>query len=351
MQQPLIVQNKKRLVLQFHITGRCNLRCKHCYRAEGDVEPLSYDDIKKVIEQFVDLLDEFKRVNQNKKRGHINITGGEPFIRDDIIKILELLGSYNRSFTYGVLSNGSFINEEMIGVLKATNVSFVQLSIDGDRKTHDYLRTQGDYDRVFSTAQTLVDNGIRTYISFTANTKNYKYIPIVAKECRKRKINKFWSDRMLPIGNGEDLEKLVITEKELLTYIRSLNKAKNPLFTKFTKDNSLVSMDRALQFLGDEQVFYTCSAGKNLLTVDEFGNIMPCRRLPLKCGDVFTTTLKEIYFQNEVFDSLRNCPIPKECLSCEYSAICEGGAKCQSFAAYGDYLRADPACPLKNKEK
>ena len=38
---------------------------------------------------------------------------------------------------------------------------------------------------------------------------------------------------------------------------------------------------------------------------------------------------------------------PKECIHCEYSPACMGGAKCQSFAKTGNYRDADPACPKR----
>ena len=42
---------------------------------------------------------------------------------------------------------------------------------------------------------------------------NYDKIPKVAKECRKRRITKLWSDRLVAIGNGEDLKEKVITNE------------------------------------------------------------------------------------------------------------------------------------------
>ena len=81
--------NQSRLLLQFHITGRCNLRCKHCYRMEGDVEPLSYENVISVIEQYKELRREYNARHQIRRRGHINITGGEPFFRADIKEILK----------------------------------------------------------------------------------------------------------------------------------------------------------------------------------------------------------------------------------------------------------------------
>jgi radical SAM protein with 4Fe4S-binding SPASM domain len=342
----MIYETANRLLLQFHITGRCNLRCKHCYRTEGDVETLTFNDIVNVIEQFKILRFQYNKANQIKKRAHINITGGEPFFRKDIKEILKYLGENKEYFFYGILSNGSFIDDETIKILKKTEVSFIQLSIDGNREMHDFLRAKGDYDRVLKTAKHLEKNGIRTYISFTANKENYKYLPLVANECRKRGITKLWSDRLVPIGNGKELEKLIITSDDFYSYRDTLLKAQGNIFTKILFKKTSVTMNRALQFLGSDGCYYSCSAGKSLITVDEFGNIMPCRRMPIICGNIFDSTLSQIYFGNENFDALRNSTLPKECKNCQYSSFCKGGAKCQSFAIFGDFKKADPGCPM-----
>ena len=215
--------SQSRLLLQFHITGRCNLRCKHCYRTEGDIEPLTTEDIKKVIEQFKDLLEKYNSCYRIRKRGHINITGGEPFFRKDIKEILTLLGNEKEYFSYGILSNGSFIDDEIIALLKKTEVSFVQLSVDGDRKTHDELRAPGDYDRVFQKAKELEKKGIKTYISFTANKDNMKHLPATARMCRISGITKLWSDRLVPIGNGEVISELLpMIWLNMLSFLKKL---------------------------------------------------------------------------------------------------------------------------------
>ena len=336
-----------RLVLQFHITGHCNLRCKHCYRTEGDVETLTYEDIINVIEQFILLCKKYNDLHGIKKRGHINLTGGEPFFRKDIKEIIKYLGEHRSKITYGLLSNGSFINEDIIELLKKTEVSFVQLSIDGDKKTHDDLRASGDYVRVFRTAERLEKAGIRTYISFTANKDNYKHLPKVANECRRKHITRLWSDRLVPIGNGEDLEQLKITNAEMSNYIRTLKRAQGSFITRLLYPKTQVAMNRALQFIDSNGNIYSCAAGDSLITVDEFGRIMPCRRMPIICGDVFTSSLEDVYYNNPTFVDLRRDYTPKECASCEFSYLCSGGAKCQSYALYGTYKKADPACFLR----
>lgn len=341
--------NKSRILLQFHITGRCNLRCKHCYRTEGDVEALSYDDIVMIIEQFKTLREHYNAINGISRRGHINITGGEPFFRKDIKEILRFLGENKEHFSYGILSNGSFIDDETIGLLKETEVSFVQLSIDGDRETHDFLRADGDYDRVMKTAEWLEKNGIKTYISFTANKDNMYQLPLVAKECRKRKITKLWSDRLVPLGNGENLSEILIDRETIGEYIDCLKKARGNVAVRSIFKKTQVTMNRALQFQNSDGEIYSCSAGDTLITVDEFGNIMPCRRMPVIRGNVFESTLTKVYFNDETFNMLRMKGIPAECKECRYCGSCMGGARCQSYALLKSFLKADPACPLIRK--
>lgn len=344
----MIINNHPRLLLQFHLTGRCNLRCKHCYRAEGDVEPLTYQNVIEILEQFKDLLKKYNKRHRIKNKGHVNITGGEPFIRGDIREILEYLGQNGEHYTYGILSNGSFIDGGVIETLKRTNAAFVQLSIDGNREMHDSLRAEGDYDRVFATAKTLEKNGVRTMISFTANKENFRYLPLVAKECRKRKISKLWSDRLVPIGNGKELSSLTIDRETFPEYQKALKKAQGNALTRALHPKSCVTMNRALQFIDSNGYTYHCGAGRSLITVDEFGNVMPCRRLPIHCGSALTDTLSNIYFNNETFRTLRYEIVPRECKNCPNALSCLGGARCQSYAHFGSYFRADPACPLAN---
>ena len=338
--------NRTRLLLQFHITGRCNLRCKHCYRTEGDVEPLSYDEVIRVLEQFKELLRQYNADSSRPRRGHVNLTGGEPFIREDIREILTYLGDNKAYFTYGILSNGSFLNDETVALLRQTEVSFVQMSLDGDRAVHDSLRALGDYDRVLQTAEWLERCGIRTYISFTAIAENDRYLPTVAKECRRRGITKLWSDRLVPIGNGEDLAALSITREQLPAYLQYLKKAQGTAWQRWRYPKTQVTANRALQFLRARGEVYACSAGDTLITVDEFGNILPCRRMPIVCGNVAQTTLLEVYRSHEVFRQLRTKAIPRECAACPYAYLCRGGARCQAYARWQSFFRADPACPL-----
>lgn len=331
----------KRLTLQFHVTGNCNLRCRHCYRAQGAVEPLSLEDVLNTVEQFRALRQVYNETHGIKKRGHINLTGGEPFMRKDIDEIIRYIARFDRELTYGVLTNGSFLDASRRRLLCDTGVSFVQVSLDGDRRTHDALRAEGDHDRVLAAAKALCEDGIRTFVSFTAHKENYRQFPAVARACRKRGVDKVWTDRIVPIGGGAEMASLAIGVDTIDRYTAVIKKAQS-----YGNAVTQVSAGRALQFLGADGGVYRCGAGTSLITVDEFGQIMPCRRMPIVCGSVLTDTLTEVYHRHEVFRRLQADKIPRECVGCEHALSCGGGAKCQSYAVYGDFDRADPACKL-----
>lgn len=337
------------LVMQFHVTGRCNLRCRHCYRTEGDVEHLSLEDVIATLEQLLALRRRYNALHGLDAPAHVNLTGGEPFMRRDMGDILRWLGEHRSEVRYAVLSNGSFIDDDTLALLKATGASFVQLSIDGTRRTHDALRAPGDYARVFRVARRLEKAGMPVYVSFTANRRNYRQLPAVAWRCRLAGVSHLWSDRLVPIGHGEELESLWIGPDDLPRYNRSLHRAQGCSLLRRMFPHTEVSAGRALQFLHCGSSAHACSAASSLITVDEMGRIMPCRRLPILCGDVRHTTLEEVYFGHATFLDLRRPEAPPECVGCTHAFLCHGGARCQSHARLGDPHHADPACPLARR--
>lgn len=71
---------------QWHITDRCNLRCSHCYQNDySSPSELSFEELKDITDKITDALTMWK------KDGRIAITGGEPFIRKDLLSLLRYL--------------------------------------------------------------------------------------------------------------------------------------------------------------------------------------------------------------------------------------------------------------------
>jgi radical SAM protein with 4Fe4S-binding SPASM domain len=165
---------------------------------------------------------------------------------------------------------------------------------------------------------------------------------------RALQVDKFWTDRMIPLGSGAEMASEVLSPSDTRDYVRALGRArKNVLRIKREE----VAADRALQFLGGSGVPYRCPAGESLLALLPDGAVYPCRRMPIPVGNVQRESLAPIYFGNEFLAKLRDSQcMDSRCRSCSFGILCHGGLRCLSYAVTGDPFTADPGCWLANPE-
>lgn len=336
------------LVLQWHITDKCNLRCSHCYQNTYNNNELSFDSLLNILDQYKALLQEWKNKNGYQSMGHITITGGEPFVRTDFLDLLEVFARDRSEYTFSILTNGGFIDNKTADKLQELRPSYIQVSLDGTKNTHDKIRGVGAFDAVISSIKLLRKKRLRTLISFTAHQSNYHEFTDVAYLGIKLGVSRVWVDRMIPCGSGSTLKSLDTRQTQELFDVMNVmrQKARDSWF-----GSTEIAMHRALQFLHAGGKPYSCSAGDTLITIMPNGDLYPCRRMPVNSGNVMRTPLAELYENNPLFQRLRNHQkISEGCHSCCYARLCRGGLKCLSHAIFGDAFKADPACWLVDKK-
>ena len=275
-------------------------------------------------------------------KGHINITGGEPFCNPHLFKILDLIKNDSEKISFSILTNGTLITEEIAKRLKNYNPYYVQVSLEGGKKTNDYIRGKGTYKKIAEGIKNLRNADIFTSISFTATNLNYKEFPKVVKYARKHNVNNVWSDRYIPLGDSED-KNLALNYEQTREYLEIMSLERRKLKSK--KNNiTTISMYRALQFQMTGDYAYRCTAGDTLLTVMENGDLVPCRRMPIVVGNLLVDDMYDLYKSNEILKNLRADTLPDDCKSCEHSKLCNGGLKCLTYALYKDLNYKDVGC-------
>ncbi len=277
-------------------------------------------------------------------KGHINITGGEPLCNPFLFKVLDLIKKDEDLISFSILTNGTLITKEIAKRIKSYNPYYVQVSLEGGRKTNDYIRGNGTYKKIATGIKNLRKQDIFTSISFTATQLNYKEFPQVVKYARKYDVNNVWSDRYIPLGDSED-KNLALNFEQTREYLQIMNEEREKLKNK-KNVNTTISMYRALQFQMTNDFAYGCTAGDTLLTVMENGDLVPCRRMPIVLGNLFETTMWDLYMNNETLRHLRKEKIPDDCKECEHSETCHGGLKCLTYAIYKDLNRKDMGCNI-----
>ncbi|MBI5485108.1 MAG: radical SAM protein [Deltaproteobacteria bacterium] len=331
------------LLLQWHITERCDHSCRHCYQ-EGTLADLPFDTLLTILEQFRSLLARLCSESPHRIPAHITISGGEPFLRDDFFDLLQRLHDLRREFSFAILTSGSLIDAATAMRLKLLAPKFVQVSLEGKKETHDSIRGRGDFERVLAAIHYLKKAGVPVLISFTAHRGNFREFGQVAAIGRKLGVKRVWADRFVPLGGAASQRDLVLTPQEtddFLGILATANK-KRPLLPCPTEVATL----RALQFRAGGGKPYRCQAGRELLTVMADGTLAPCRRMPLLIGNLLEDNLSELYFESPLLRELREDKIPTECGACFYRELCGGGLRCLSQAMQGSFNLADPGCSM-----
>ena len=111
--------------LRIGVTDRCNLRCTYCMPAKGidfsrRKDLLSYEEILRLGKIF-------RSLGVNKVR----LTGGEPFVRKDMMSLLSRLTDIFPSVH--ITSNATLLGP-FIGELKELGISGMNISIDSLQK-------------------------------------------------------------------------------------------------------------------------------------------------------------------------------------------------------------------------
>jgi len=116
-------------------TFRCNLRCEMCFEKFAKVkEELSPGDWIRVIK-------EIKRFYPR-----IHLSGGEPFIFKDILKIIECIK--NNKLYLHITTNGTFLEEYAEEIIRF-RVNRIDISIDGPENSHDRIRgVKGAFNKI-----------------------------------------------------------------------------------------------------------------------------------------------------------------------------------------------------------
>lgn len=156
------VSNQKYDEIYVAVTNRCNLKCKHCCQDSGCMEHdnLSTDELCKIIDVISSL----------EPKGII-FTGGEPLMRNDMIKLLR----YAKSKFKGQIilaTNAILINEDNIEPI-IENITGISISIDGyNEESCRKVRGNNVFREVISKIEMLKEHGLEN-ISISAIYTKY----------------------------------------------------------------------------------------------------------------------------------------------------------------------------------
>lgn len=313
------------------VTYRCPMRCKMCN---------IWDNPTKKSEEFSpELLNKLPdRLNS------VNITGGEPFVREDIEEIVKILLTKTKRI---VFSTSGFFSDRIIEMAKKYPTVGYRISIEGLSCKNDELRgRQGGFDRGLRTLLELKRMGIKD-IGFGITVSN---------------------------NNSEDMLNLYELNKNLGMEFATASFHNSFYFHKFdnqvtNKDEVCANFDELIQRLMKEnnpkswfRAFFNlglinyihggrrmlpCEAGSENFFIDPFGNVLPCNGMEESCWFDTMGNLHDVNDFMELWNSLKAKEVREKVANCPKSCWMVGSAS----PVMKKYIKNIAPWVIKNKLK
>ncbi|HEY3275447.1 MAG TPA: radical SAM protein [Syntrophorhabdaceae bacterium] len=334
--------------VQWHLTERCNLACTHCYQGETSPKELSLPQILSVMEQISTMIASWSEAYGIDFTPSFNITGGEPFLRRDLFRILEAAKA--RGVAVYLLTNGTLIDRQRAKRLSDLGIDGVQVSLEGPRAIHDLIRGEGNFARSLSGIGHLTEVRVPVTLNATLSRVNYLNFREMIDLARELRVQRLGFSRLVPSGRGTGLMDAMLSREEVKRLYGDIFSLDIPELELVTGDPIASEMeDGSGARAFDEVARGGCAAAVSGITLMADGTVTPCRRLPIPIGNVLTDSLREIWATSEVLQRLRNRDLYKgKCGRCERWSSCRGCraiAYAHSFClGAGDYLADDPQC-------
>jgi len=324
-------------------TYACNFRCVYCF--EESVK----DDIF-LDKETGDLIIEWliNRAEEKKfKRIFLVYYGGEPLLNirpiyDISWHIREWAQKRGVDFGFGIITNGSLINSDLVDKFLTVGLKEIRVTIDGDRNAHNkkrpFLDGRPSFDLIINNIKSIIDK-VDLGVVGNFDQKNFTSIPrlldYLEKEGLLYRLNRIdfapLAPRLGPKNNPGAIEL-----GECLSFV-----SKDGLF------NELVAIKKELMRRGIKiktgLAINACSlimqeAG---VTIDPEGVIYKCNSLvgypEFSIGNVRGDELNERFQDFLDIDAWNKCP-----KDCPYIPMCQGGCRFFSYVENNNF--SDLSC-------
>ena len=315
--------------LQWHITHRCDLHCRHCY------DRSDRSDVK--LEQGLKILDQMRQFcREHHVGGQVSFSGGNPFLHPDFPELYQ--AAHDRNLNVAILGNP--VSEVQIDtILQIAKPSFFQVSLEGLEKHNDQIRGKGSYQSVLEFLELLKKKKIYSMVMLTLTRGNLDQVLPLAETLRDR-VNLFTYNRLAMVGEGANLESPQPDEyhRFVIDYLEA--RRSNPIMA--VKDSLInIELEQQQHNLFGGCTGFGCGAAFNFVSLLPDGQVHACRKFPSLIGDLNRNTLQQIYHSPDAQKYRQGC---HECSACRLRLACGGCLAVTHGWGRDPFVERDPDC-------
>ena len=309
-----IKYNQKIMSFIIHTNFTCNLKCDYCYQNNTkNGSRMNVIDSQKVV-NFIN-----NRVNDQKpKIVELVFLGGEPLLETTIIKSILDGVQYSKETQYNksVITNGVLLNDNIVDFLEKYGFQSIQITLDGDKNTHDLFRVK--------------HNGDGTFNEILGNLKKYSEVLPISLNVNLNESNKHNITNLMNTLKKEQvrihLSFSLVFEIEGYKFSHTLE----------YKDLTWLNVHKeAIQYGNDFEPFYrNTDFACGLYKINEY-NISPDGKI-YKCisgigeNEYLISDISEadsIDYHTRMSQFIESNLLQEECIQCQYKVHC--GVQCK----------------------
>ncbi len=322
----LFKTEKKRVV--WEVTHRCNYQCVHCCSRSGQAdagEELTRPEMLRVLDEL--------RADGVQE---IYYSGGEPFIRDDMVDILAATRS--RGILANVSTNGYFLNDALARRLREIDVNLIHISLDSDEEDKYDMFRGGDY---FQNTVAAIDSakraGLYVRVGAVIWRENAARLREMIEFLIAHGVDEVVFNWLIRVGRFEQHTELGVSLDEFDRLIHQVCALRDRY-----RGTIKVSMHRSEAYRDDGS---SCRAGSQLLFILPDGRLSACSWVAkldarfITQGTLKEKTVAELKFEPAFtgWDRLLD----------ERRAVCRAGCPAICYERTGNYLAEDPLLILE----
>jgi pyrroloquinoline quinone biosynthesis protein E len=319
------------------LTYRCPLRCVYCSNPRdlarhGDA--MGTDDWLRVFREA-----EALGVVQ------LNLTGGEPLLRDDLERLVE--GARGLDLYTNLITSGVPLTRERLAGLKSLGLDNVQVSIqDVTAAGSERIAGHRSFERKLEVARWVKSLGLPLTVNVVLHRENLDHVAEV-----------------IALAETLDADRLELANTQYLGWALANRRMLLPTRAQLDAAREVARQARRRLRGRMEVLFVTpdyyadlpkaCMDGwgRRFLVVSPDGLVLPCHAAHTLPGLTFDNarerSLAEIWHDSPAFGAFRGeAWMPEPCRSCERRTLDFGGCRCQAYHLTGDATATDPACSL-----
>lgn len=349
--------------VNFLLTHRCNLQCRYCY-----VPFKSFSEVG--TEKIFDIID----VLYERGVFSLDLTGGEPLLREDIIEILRHCNGLDMDV--GLATNGTVLTKGRVEELARVwdRQRTVHVSVDASTpEQFERMTGSKDFLKVLECTKALLEYDLDVFWNFVYTPQNRDDLASVCELACELGISKLFVLPVIGVGRGVDTQ---LSFEELQKFLAGFHELEKEFPLIRYRITAATPLDFLVPLLeagwGIEEIVRRypyartplqdekfrnmrdigCIGGVGRWAITAEGDVVPCELVAtdqkMRYGNILRNSFEEcVDWCSSAFDvTLREI---EGCGSCKYGKVCGGGCRARAYTAYGSIYARDPLCPFQRK--